>query len=320
MSLSITAPFTQAWIQALMLATEIPASRTIKSKLEWIDMLCQDRPDQDRMAAAKDLWTFCESEGLMDLLKIVPTSQSVWQFSREDIFTYQRRETPATNLSDFETWTGAIGLQPANFELTAEVTAREWTELVRSEAVRLRRALNTTTIGQESLKHLPCTARWADNQWSVTFDQVDWIVVRYEGYVSVQRPQLEAIEEAIAWTIANAHDTILTKTVKPCDFILQRSPWMDCVEKLKPIHQMVLSNSKDFSPWFNRAWDCVWPVIYREQNLLNGKADINWIRAEIRDCMSAQPRLTVWMFMFAKLTSQIMVGGGLGHCADFVDL
>ncbi len=302
-----------------MLATEIPASRTIKSKLEWIDTLCQDRPDQDRMAAAKDLWAFCESEGLVDLLKIVPTSQPTWQFSQEDIFTYQRRESSVLKTGDFEDWTGAIGLRPAEFELTAEVTARDWNELVRNEAVRLRQALNTTKIGQESLKHLPCTARWADNQWSVQFDQLDWIIVRYEDCVSVQRPQLEAIEEAIAWTMANAHDTILTKSGKSCDFILQRSPWMDCVEKLTPIHQLVLSNSKDFSPWFTRAWDCVWPVIYREQNFLNGKADINWIRAEMKDCLSAQPRLTVWMFMVAKLSSQIMVGRGLGHCADFVD-
>lgn len=320
MSQSITAPFTQSWIQALMLASEIPASRTIKSKLEWIDILCQDRPDQDRMAAAKDLWAFGETERLLDLLKIVPTSQLIWQFSRDDIFTYQRRETTATNTLDFESWTGAIGLTPANFELTAEVTARDWNDLVRSEAVRLRRALNTNAIGQESLKHLPCTARWADHQWMVQFEQVDWVIVRYEECVSVQRPVLEAIEEAIAWTMANAHDAILNKSVKPCDFILQRSLWMDCVEKLKPIHQLVFSNSKDFSPWFNRAWDCVWPTVYREQNLLNGRADINWIRAEIKACMTAQPRLTVWMFMFAKLTSQIMVGGGLGYCADFVDL
>lgn len=318
--MSITAPFTQAWLQALMLAIDVPASRTIKTKLEWFEILCKDRPDQDRMAAARDLWAFCESEGLMDLLTIVPTSQSIWQFSRDDVFTYQRRESTKTNLDDFESWAGAIGLQPATFELTAEVTARDWTELVRSEAVRLKRALNTTTIGQESLKRLPCSASWADNRWSVQFDQVDWIIVQYEGSVSVQRPELEAIEEAIAWTLANAHDTVLNKSVKPCDFALQHSIWMDCVAKLKPIHQLVLSNAKDFSPWFLRVWDCVWPVVYREQNQLNGKADINWIRAEVKDCMTEQPRLTVWMFMFAKLSSQVMVGGGLGHCADFTDL
>lgn len=303
-----------------MLATEVPASRTIKSKLEWIDTLCKDRPDQDRMAAAKDLWAFCESEGLKELLTIVPTSQSIWQFSREDIFNYQRRQSPAASLTDFESWTGAIGLQPAKFELTAEVTARDWTDLVRSEAVRLRRALNTTTIGQESLKRLPCTASWADNGWSVQFDQVDWVIVQYEGSVSVQRPQLEAIEEAIAWSLANAHDTVLNKSVERCDFVLEQSIWMDCVEKLKQIHQMVLSNAKDFSPWFLRAWDCVWPIVYREQNQLNGKADLNWIRAETKECMTAQSRLTVWMFMFAKLSYQIIVGGGLGHCADFVEL
>lgn len=303
-----------------MLATEIPASRTLKSKFEWIDILCHDRPNEDRMTAAKDLWAFCESEGLGDLLKIVPTSQSIWQFSREDIFTYQRTETSTPSIRDFESWTVAIGLQAGNFELIGEVTARDWTELVRSEAVRLKRALNTTTIGQESLKHLPCIARWEENRWSVQFDQVDWIMVQYGEFVSVQRPRFESIEEAIAWTMANAHDTILNKSIKPCDFSLQKSMWMDCVEKLKPIHELVLNNSKDFSPWFNRVWDCVWPVVYREQNHLNGKADINWIRAEIKDCMAAQPRITVWMFMFAKLASQIMIGGGLGHCADFEDL
>jgi hypothetical protein len=80
-----------------------------------------------------------------------------------------------------------------------------------------------------------------------------------------------------------------------------------------------LSNSRDFSPWFTRVWDCVWPVIYREQNMLNGKADLNRIRSEIKECLTTQPRLTVWMFLFAKLSSLIMVGRGLGQCADFID-
>jgi hypothetical protein len=319
MPLPITNPFTQGWIQALMQATEVPASRTIKSKIEWIDILSQDRPDQDRLAAARELWNYCETEGLMDLLKIIPTSQSIWQFSRDDIFTYQRRDSSPANLSNLESWTRAIGLQPATFELMAEVTAGDWTELVRNEAVRLKQSLNTAAVSQSSIKHLPCIARWADNLWSVQFDQVDWIIVRYEDFVSVPRPPLEAIEETIAWALANAHDSILTKSGSSCAFALERSIWMDCVEKLKPIHQLVLSNSRDFSPWFNRAWDCVWPVVYREQNLLNGKADINWIRGEIKACLTAQPRLTVWMFMFAKLTCQIMVGRGLGQCADFVD-
>lgn len=302
-----------------MQAAEIPASRTIKSKIEWIDTLCQDRPGQDRQAAATELWNYCESEGLTELLKIVPTNQLVWQFSRDDIFSYRRAENPADlQLQDLQGWSRAIGILPSKFALIAEVTAGDWTELVRQEAVRLRHTLNTSAVGQASIKHLPCTASWADNLWSVQFDQVDWIVVRYEDFVSVPRPSLEAVEETIAWSMAYAHESVLVRSSK-CDFILEHSSWMDCVEKLKPIHQMVLSNSRDFSPWFNRAWDCVWPVIYREQNYLNGKADINFIRSEIKACLTAQPRLTVWMFLFAKLTCQFMVGRGLGQCADFVD-
>jgi hypothetical protein len=303
-----------------MQATEIPASRTIKPKVEWIDILCQYRPDQDRMAAARELWSFCETEGLIDLIKIIPTAQSTWRFSIEDVFTYQRNHESSTpQPSNQDSWSRAIGLQAVTFELTAEVTSRDWAELVRKEAVRLNQSLNTAAVGQSSIKHLPCTARWADNLWSVQFDQVDWIIVRYEDYVSVPRPKFEAVEETIAWAMAKSHESVLSKSAVKCDFMLSRSAWMDCVEKLQPVHQLVLSNSGDFSPWFNRAWDCVWPVVYREQNLLNGKADINTIRSEIKACLTAQPRLIIWMFLFAKLTCQILVGRGLGHCADFVD-
>lgn len=320
MSRPIHNPFTQAWIQSLMQAAEVPASRTIRSKIEWIDILSQDRPNQDRMTAASDLWNYCQSEGLLELLKIVPTSQPIWQFSRDDIFSFRRRQdSSAHNLSNLESWIHAIGLQPATFELTAEVTAQDWTELVRNEAVRLKQSLNTAAVGQSSIKHLPCTARWSNNLWSVQFDQIDWIIVHYEDYVSVPRPQLELCDEPISWAIANAHESILTKSGGANDFRIEKSDWMDCVERLKPVHQLVLGNSSDFSPWFNRAWDCVWPTIYREQNLLNGKADINWIRSEMKACVTAQPRLTVWMFMFAKLICQFMVGRGLGQCADFVD-
>jgi hypothetical protein len=313
--------FTQAWIQALMQAADIPAARTIKSKLEWIDTVSQDRPDQDRLAAAKELWSFAEAEGLLELLKIVPTAQATWVFAQDDIFTYQARKDSAANKAlDFDRWTEAIGLRSGSFELTAEVTAGDWSELVRIEAVRLKQKLNTTAVSQTtSMKHLPCTARWKDNLWTVQFDPVDWIHVNYEDFVSIPRPCLEVVEEPIAFTMAHAHDSVLVKNVRPCDFRLQHSEWMDCVARLMPIHQMILSNSRDFSPWFTRVWDCVWPVIYREQNMLNGKADLNRIRSEIKECLTTQPRLTVWMFLFAKLSSLIMVGRGLGQCADFID-
>ncbi len=322
MSLSIANPFTQSWIQALTQAAEIPATRTIKSKLEWVDSISLNRSDVDRLAAAQELWNFAEAEGLGGLLQIVPTSQSTWVFDREDIFLYERNQQSLADLKaswNFEHWAQAIGLKPASFSLTAEVTSVDWMGLVRSEAVRLKQSLNTAAVIQTSTMHLPCTARWVNDAWSVQFDQLNWIVVNYEDPASVPRPPFNAIKEPLTWALKAANTSLVTKNSGPCAFTLRPAPWMDCVERLQPLHEMMVGNASSFNPWLAKLWNCVWPVIYREQNVLKGHADIDSIRSEMKACLSAQPRLTVWMFLFAKLVCQMQIGRGLGLCADFTD-
>jgi hypothetical protein len=319
----IANPFTQSWIQALTQAAEFPATRTIKAKLEWIDSISLNRPDVDRLAAAQELWDFAEAEGLGGLLQIVPTNQSTWVFDREDIFLYERSSDSLAELKagwNFDKWTQAIGLQPTStFSLIAEVTSVDWMGLVRSEAVRLRQSLNTAAVTQTSTMHLPCTARWINNAWTVQFDQLDWIVVSYEDSPTMPHPALETLEQPLMQALAHADKAIAVKDAGPCSFSLRPAPWMGCVDRLQPLHNSLIENNHDFSPWLMKTWNCVWPVVYKEQNVLKGLADLDTIRREIKTCLEAQPRLTVWMFLFAKLVTQMQAGRGLGLCADFVD-
>ncbi len=322
MSLSIANPFNQSWIQALTQAAEIPATRTIKSKLEWVDTLSLNRPDVDGLAAAKSLWDFAESEGLGGLLHILPTSQSTWVFDSEDVFLYERSQPELAELKtawSFDHWTRAIGLQPTTYGLVAEVTSTDWMGLVRKEAVRLKQSLNTAAVTQASTMYLPCTARWSDNAWTVQFDQLDWIVVSYEDPVTVPHPSLEAIQATLTQSLHAANTTLVAKNAAACAFIMRPSPWMECAPALRPLHELMLDSASDFSPWLVKTWNCVWPVIYREQNVLKGQADIDYLRSELKACLSAQSRLTMWMFLFAKLVCQMQLGRGLGLCADFID-
>jgi len=43
------------------------------------------------------------------------------------------------------------------------------------------------------------------------------------------------------------------------------------------------------------------------------------LRRELKACLDAQPRLCMWMFLFAKLICQTQLSTGLGFCADFGD-
>jgi hypothetical protein len=318
----ITNPFTQSWIQSLTQAAEIPATRTIKAKLEWVDAVCLNRPDVDRMAAAKELWSFAETEGLSGLLQIVPTNHSPWVFDREDIFIYERTPEGLAELKrawSLEAWTQSLGIQPSKFALVAEVTSSDWMALVRSEAVRLKQTLNTAAVTQTSTMHLPCTGRWDGKSWAVQFDQLDWIYVNYEDPVTVTRPSYAEMETALIEALSFASTNVVAKSGPSSSYALRPAQWMNCSERLMPIHQLVMDNAGGFAPWIAKVWSCVWPVIYREQNVLKGQADLDVIRRDIKECLNAQPRLTVWMFMFAKLVCQSQLSRGLGFCADFVD-
>jgi hypothetical protein len=315
---SIANPFTQTWIQALTLAADNPLARTIKTKLEWIDRLSMSRQDADRLEAAKGLWEFSQSEGLQDLIWHLPVNAPTWVFDHDDVFTYSRNTADnAGDARNFERWLQVLGLAPGSFQLMAEVAGSDWTGLVRKEAVRLQHALDTTAVPQGANLNLPCTANWDSKAWTVRFDQVNWIAVTYDDPPMVPRPTYAETEERLIWSIATANDLLVSPKAVQCPLTSSQQPWHAAVAKLSELHAEFCGQARSFSPWMSRVWNCVWPVVYREQNLLNGLADITFIRTEIKACLTAQPRLTMWMFVYARLVCQLRLGRGLGLLADF---
>ncbi len=315
---SIEHPFTQSWIQALTLAASNPLARTIKPSLEWIDRLSMSREDPHRLEAAQALWDFAHSNGLQELIWLLPARATSWMFDRDDIFTFATRLTDEPQ-RDFQRWTECLGLVPGSFDLVAEVTGSDWAGLVRKEAVRLQHSLDTTAVQQASNLRLPCTAKWDMSRWAVRFAQVDWIVSSYDDPPVAPRPAFAETEESLLWAIASANESLLEKRSAQCPPAQHQPTWRSCAPHLQALHAAFASQAATFSPWMTRVWNCVWPIVYREQNVLNAKADLNHLRAELRDCLAAHPRLVMWMFLYAKLACQLHLGRGLGLLADYSD-
>lgn len=319
----IQSPFTQSWIQSLTLAASNPVARTINPQLQLLDKLYRSGAEQERIEAARKLWEVAVEMGLDELLSIVPSNQSEWLFQEDDIFVYHRRESAAvpaakeSEVKNYETWAQAIGISPLSVQLTADVFSGDWASLVRSEAMRLSKSLNTNAVAKSSTINLPCVATWENEAWKVQFEQVDWIVVNYEDQAFVDRPQLSDIEEKLLFAASFAEEKLTAN--KRVDFALDKRqlPWHMSVDRLQPLHERLRSDASSYSPWFFKVWSTVWPIVYREQNVLSGKADINFLRNEIKNCLQSQPKLTVWMFLFAKIVCLTQTGSGLGLCADF---
>ncbi len=68
---------------------------------------------------------------------------------------------------------------------------------------------------------------------------------------------------------------------------------MSCVKRLEPLHKQVLdTHAKEYSAWFRRTWACVWTVVYREQNVLRGNANVDVVRQEMAACVT---QCRVWL-------------------------
>ena len=308
--------FTQTWLQSLTLVARNPIAQGIKPLLDTINDLCQGQADSDRMASAQRLWDFGAAEGLQGVLTIMPVQQPDWLFDRDSSFVFQR--TGRDEITDFESWTKCLGLQPNEVSLTAEVTSRDWLSLVRQESVRLQRAMNVAAVPAGKNLRLPCTAAWDLKGWSIRFDQADWVVIRYDEPFTVERPGMEELEETLMWAVAAAHEALIPKSVPPIEVEPSAQPWMSCVKRLEQFHSRVLvQEAAQYAPWFRRVWACVWTVIYREQNVLRGQADIDVVRQELAECVTHAPRLTIWMFAFAKLVCECQLGRGLGISGDY---
>ncbi|MCA9129314.1 MAG: hypothetical protein KDB22_19645 [Planctomycetales bacterium] len=317
----VGSPFTSNWIQALTLSAANPFARTISPQLQLIDALYRNGPEDARLEAAQKLWTYGQSNGLTALLTLLPTRGDEWIFKSSDIFVYRQNQDKDLNVSDlsFESWGQMIGLSPCSVNLIAEVYIGDWTGFVRSEAMRLSKSLNTNAVPKGNTLHLPCAAKWSDDAWSVQFDQLDWLVAKYEGPAQVNRPSLQSIEDHLFWALASADERIVVKAAAPAAMDVRAQTWHGSEPRLEPLHQRFSRESTSLAPWISMVWNCVWPTVYREQNLLNGRADLDRIRQEMKQCLEIQPKLTLWMFTYAKLICVAQVGSGLGLCADFQD-
>ena len=315
--------FTQQWLQSLTLAAKEPVAQQIKPLLETINELTRQHGEGNRLDSAKRLWDFCASEGLLSMLEIMPIGQTNWVFDRDDNFAYNRRLADQSGgvgtkvPLDFDTWTSWLGLRPCQIPLQAEVNSRDWQSLLRQEAVRLQQTLNTAAMPSGLTLRLNCRGEWDMAHWLIRFDDAQWMIINYEDPFSVERPELTEIEEVVMWAVATANESLQPKSKSSTE--VGAGPWMSCVPKLKEFHERIMvQDSKQYTAWFRRVWACVWTIIYREQNVLRGQANIDVVRQEIATAIKEAPRLTLWTFVFAKLLCECQLGRGLGASADYL--
>ncbi len=308
--------FTQNWLQSLTLAASDPIAKKIKPLLETVNALSRMNSDSDRLQSAQQLWEFASQHELLGLLAISPLLQARWTFDRDDIFAYRRESRE--ELNGFDQWLGWLGINECDIPLQADVANADWLSLVRKEAVRLQRSMNTGAMPQGLNLDLACTAHWTGAKWSMRFSQAEWVQVEYEEPFTADRPDFATIEETLYLAMSFANDQLIPKKSPVCDFPEETMPWMDCVPRLTSLHgNILLREARQYSPWFRRTWACVWTAVYREQNVLRGKAEIDPIRREMAACISHVPQLVMWMFLFAKLTCECQMGRGLGIAGDF---
>lgn len=319
--MALAREFTESWLQALTLSASNEAARRIRPWMTALGALSASEPLPDQLAAAKQLWQFAHSRGLVSLLSEIPLRQSEWRFEENELFSFQLRQLAdgKKNIQSEGEFVAALAIEPVALEWTASVTQSDWTNLLRSEAVRRSKPLSVASIPQGVRVELPCTAHWDGQRWSIRFAQPDWLVLEQAGVVHAARPDTETIDAAMIDALSFANQSLMP-TARLSQFELVDAPWMHCVESMIAWHRGVLI-SKEFggNAWLRRVWSCVWPVVYRERNRLKGPCDLPKLRTELADCFASAPELTEWMFVFARLVTEVQWGRGLGIAADFVD-
>ncbi len=308
-------PFTENWLQALTLSVGSPSARLVKPLINDIDSISQAREISEQLAAAERLWSFAEENKLTELLTLLPTFENSWAFSDEETLAY-RREMSSRNVNK-DRWLIELGLVPGEFSLVATITSGDWAELLRREAVRLRKTLSAQSMQTTPTLEKHVTAKWASNAWKTSFVDAEWVELTYEEPFETQRPSLETVEELIVTALMNAEPHLLPKALANTS-VVGVGPWADSVERLKPLHHDFLTGGKTASSlWIRRTWAAVWPVIYREQNQLTKPCEIDFVRKELAECFQHVPKAVLWMFVAAKLVCSSQLGRGLSVCGNF---
>lgn len=303
--------FTQNWLQALTLVAREPAAQRIKPLLDCADALSRMNSEADRGEAAARLWEYATTEDLKPLLEIIPFQQQVWQLDPDETFVFHHQALPA--IDDLATWMTCLGAVPGEVRLVAHVTSKDWLNHLRDSALRQQRSMNVSSMPTGLNLELPCTATWDLTRWTMRFDQADWVHVSYEEPFAAARPAIEQLEEQLAWLIAAANDKRIPKTIAKWSQASEFANWMACVPNFELLHRQVLiRDAKHFHPWFRRIWSAVWPVMYRQYNVLRGQVELETIRRELAACVEHAPQLTVWLFVFSKLVCTYQLGTGLG--------
>ena len=313
---STTKRFTENWLQALTGSVAIPAARQVRPLLTDIDCISQSRESAEQKVAAERVWEFVSQHDLTPLATLCPTHCEQWDFDGEEMFVFSRPSESIKPVETFEQWNQALGLETAEFDIIGTTTSSEWSDLLRSEAVRQRRGMTVPNTVGHTL-HLPAIAKWADSNWTITFEQTDWIQRTSDLAFQTDRYEQTHIDAVAMQCAEVAHKAMLKTSLQSAQASSDRE-WMSSVEKLSSLHQNLLSTYSDSkSVWFRKVWCAVWPVIYREQNVLNQPCDLIQLKAELADCFTTLPKLTIWMFIYARLICGASLAGGLGVCGRY---
>lgn len=309
--------FTENWLQALMLAADNAAARRIRPWMTDIANLCAVQPLDGQVDAAKRLWDYASAHALRSLIETQPLQQHAFHFDDDECFRFSCAQSPAIDSPD--AFVASLGVVAMERAWVAQVTQSDWSNLLRKEAVRRSKPLNVLTMPSTTLVDVPCRAVWNLQQWTIHFQQPDWLTIEQSGPALTVRPTTDAIDARMLDAIVFA-DQKLKATSRLSNFQASDALWMACVPDLAGWNRSILL-SKDVptSPWFQRVWCAVWPVVYRERNRLRGAFDLQALRKEIAECFQHAPELTEWMFLFARLVLECRLERGLGIAGDFVD-
>ncbi len=312
--------FTEKWLQALSLSAALPAAQRIKPLMNDIDSICMQRSEKEQLDAANRLWDFAGNVRLRPLLTATPYQFGEWRFEddEEEAFVFERPESDRTDSLD--EWIQSLGLRQHQVPMVAIVNQEDWSQILRDEAIRLGRPLKVIGAppSKESLLWLSCVAEWDRTDWTIRFEDPSWIAKKFEGGFVVTRPLWNTIEDQISEAVAFAIKDLAKGTTNIPNVKLDVPSWAASIPSLAPLHHKIFGNQATTpSPWFYRAWSCVWPVVYREQNRLRGPCDIECVRRELELCFRNVPQLTIWTFAIGKLICQHQLGRGLGLSGEF---